>query len=254
MDKRIYFDGAMGSVLNRFSNQPSAYINMTNPKIVEDIHREYLKLGIGFITTNSFNIEKNENYSISELVKASIDIANNARSKTNAKLVFSIGPCKRYETYKDIILSCKDKEFDYYLVETMVSLKEVKVILDLIREYDDKPIILSFVVKDKLLLDQNKIEDIFKKLNLSQIEAIGINCTDSFEDIKYALDVYRKNSDLKFLIMPNSGNVIVKDDFNSYEFNEDLFKKLKNETFDYLGGCCGVDSKFLRSIIEIDKL
>lgn len=251
MNKREYFDGAMGTLIAHFSKLPCEYMNIINPNKVLDIHKEYLKLGVSFIKTNSFNIVENNSFSIKELVNASIEIANRARADMDIKIAFSIGPAKNIETYKEIIKNCRNKKIDYYSVETMINLDEAKNIIDLIRFYDDKPIILSFVVKNKLLLDQYKLKSIFSKLNLKQVEILGVNCIDDYDDIKYALDVYKENCNLDLLVMPNSGKP--EDNNLSYKFDDELFIKLKKENFKYLGGCCGIDENFLKKIILIDK-
>ena len=58
MDKTIFLDGAVGSeLILKGENLPphiwSADINLTNPNLLLDIHREYIQAGADYITTNT---------------------------------------------------------------------------------------------------------------------------------------------------------------------------------------------------------
>ena len=59
--ERLYFDGAMGTMLQnrglKLGEIPELY-NMTHPEIIEEIHREYLVAGSQFITTNTFGANR----------------------------------------------------------------------------------------------------------------------------------------------------------------------------------------------------
>ena len=53
----LIFDGAMGSMLQQHGLKvgeiPEVY-NIEHPDIIVDIHKQYLKAGANFITTNTF--------------------------------------------------------------------------------------------------------------------------------------------------------------------------------------------------------
>ncbi|MGZ5476251.1 MAG: homocysteine S-methyltransferase family protein, partial [Thermoanaerobaculia bacterium] len=76
MEKRILIiDGAMGTMIQRFQLDESAFrgsrfadskrelkgnneaLNLTQPKVIEEIHREYLAAGADIIETNTFNAQ-----------------------------------------------------------------------------------------------------------------------------------------------------------------------------------------------------
>ena len=75
----LLFDGAMGSVLQqaglRIGELPEVY-QMTHPKIIRNIHKEYLKAGADIITTNTFGAHPtklaNSGYDVTEIAKAAI--------------------------------------------------------------------------------------------------------------------------------------------------------------------------------------
>ena len=56
-ERRIYFDGGMGSLLQARGLQPGELPetwNLSKPEIIEEIHREYLEAGSDVVTTNTF--------------------------------------------------------------------------------------------------------------------------------------------------------------------------------------------------------
>ena len=80
-EKRIYFDGGMGTMLQKRglkSGDLPEFWNLEHPEIIEDIHRQYLEAGANIITTNTFGINclKHSNYE--DLIKAAVSCAKRA--------------------------------------------------------------------------------------------------------------------------------------------------------------------------------
>lgn len=243
-------DGAIGTNLKAFPDGLIEELNITNPALVINLHKQYLAIHVDYLTTNSFNINNKTKYSINELVKASVENANKANVNHKAKILFSIGPAKSQEEYLLIIKAAAKLKFDYYLLETMIDLDEVKKIMELIKQYDHRAIFLSFVVKDKKLLDGNALTSLFSNIAFSQVKVLGINCIDKYEDIKYALDTFKNNINLPILVMPNSGNPCN----GFYQFDEELFIKLSKLDYDLIDGCCGIGVNELKKIIDINNI
>lgn len=248
MKKLKFIDGAISTNLYKYYDGLVEELNIINPEIIIDLHKQYLALGVDYLTTNSFNINSKSSYEIEELVKASVMNANKANDD-KAKILFSVGPTKTKEEYQLIIKTASKLKFDYYLLETMIDLNEVKMIMELINKYDNRTIFLSFVVKDKKLLDKNAVTSIFSNIAFSQVKALGVNCIDDYEDIKYAIETFKNNINLPVLVMPNSGNPIN----GQYHFDEDLFIRLSTLDYDLIGGCCGIGVNELKTIIKINR-
>ena len=56
-ERRIYFDGGMGSLLQARGLKPGELPetwNLSRPEIITEIHREYLDAGSDVVTTNTF--------------------------------------------------------------------------------------------------------------------------------------------------------------------------------------------------------
>ena len=86
----LVFDGAMGTQLQeaglKAGDIPEC-LNITDPKLIQQIHLNYLNAGADFITTNTFGANplkmKDAPYHYDEMIKAAIDNAIIARQKAN---------------------------------------------------------------------------------------------------------------------------------------------------------------------------
>lgn len=77
-ERRIYFDGGMGSLLQARGLKPGELPetwNLSRPEIITEIHREYLDAGSDVVTTNTFGanhfkFKAEDGYSVKEIVTA----------------------------------------------------------------------------------------------------------------------------------------------------------------------------------------
>ena len=73
-ERRIYFDGGMGSLLQARGLKPGELPetwNLSRPEIITEIHREYLNAGSDVVTTNTFGanhfkFKAEDGYSVKE--------------------------------------------------------------------------------------------------------------------------------------------------------------------------------------------
>ena len=85
-ERRIYFDGGMGSLLQARGLKPGELPetwNLSRPEIITEIHREYLDAGSDVVTTNTFGanhfkFKAEDGYSVKEIVTAAVRNAKNA--------------------------------------------------------------------------------------------------------------------------------------------------------------------------------
>ena len=99
----LIFDGAMGTMLQnrglKIGGIPEM-LNLTNPEIIESIHREYLEAGADVILANTFGANRYKaqkaGHSVEELVTAAVKTARKAVEAYEGKFVaLDIGPCGR---------------------------------------------------------------------------------------------------------------------------------------------------------------
>ena len=74
--KILFFDGAMGSMLQKSglkTGELPETLNITNSEIVIDIHMRYLKAGADIITANTFGAYSTKYDNVEEIIKYGID-------------------------------------------------------------------------------------------------------------------------------------------------------------------------------------
>ena len=84
--RRIFFDGGMGSMLQERGLLPGELPetwNLSHPEAVKEIHLEYLRAGAAVVTANTFGAngfkyKKEEGYSLGSIVTAGVSLAKEA--------------------------------------------------------------------------------------------------------------------------------------------------------------------------------
>jgi len=270
MDKIELIDGAMGSEFIRRgitlpTNIWSANVNIEAEEIVYQVHKEYVKAGSKYLTTNTFRSTKRSYIKTglnaddaTLLAKNSlINAANIAKKAGNdCKILGSIAPLE--DCYKPEDFPGKDiafKEFseigewfnqtniDIFLIETMNSIIETETCISAIKKHNI-PIWVSFILKDsKTLLSGESFIDAINMLKKHNIQAMLINCTPLHITME-ALDTISDNWDKRWGIYPNLGigepspNGDIKTIHSNDNFIKLIYKSIeKGATL--IGGCCG---------------
>ena len=162
MSKIKLLDGAMGTVLiDNGEKLPqhtwSSPINLSNPKLIYDIHSDYIRSGSQYITTNTFRTTirayKKTGLSYKEAKKlskksllAAVSIAQKA-AKKKIKVLGSIAPLE--DCYKPRLFPNRDiakiefkeigcmlykAQIDGFILETMNSIIETITCLEAIKD------------------------------------------------------------------------------------------------------------------------
>ncbi|MBQ5806509.1 MAG: homocysteine S-methyltransferase family protein, partial [Lachnospiraceae bacterium] len=85
-ERRLFFDGGMGSLLQAKGLKPGELPetwNLLHPDIIVGIHLDYLKAGSDIVTTNTFGLnrfkyKKEQGYSVDEVAAAAVANAKRA--------------------------------------------------------------------------------------------------------------------------------------------------------------------------------
>ena len=260
----------------------TAQVLIDDPHILSEIHSNYVKCGVDYISTSSYQLSHDallqlgyRKKEINKIFKRSVDLAVKAVEKKEIEIVGSFGPfgslladgseyTGKYK-YDDLIIKdyhknnfkvINNQKLDIILYETIPSLKEIKIISDVIK-YSQKKFWISMTCNKNLKLrDNSSLKEACKILSeMDNISVIGVNCVDPLitSDIIKKLKDY---SSKKILVYPNSG-----EKYNSYtkkwdgesSINNELIKDWISLSPDIIGGCCRVGydkiSK-MRSLID----
>ena len=87
--KRLYFDGGMGTLLQKSGLNPGEKPenwNITHSDVITNIHLEYLRAGTNILTTNSFGANSLKFDNLEEIIPAAINNAKKAIELLGGKI------------------------------------------------------------------------------------------------------------------------------------------------------------------------
>jgi methionine synthase I (cobalamin-dependent) len=267
----LIFDGAIGSILLN-NNYEGCFpkLNIENPKIIEKIHKKYLKAGANIIKTNTFNADINslkECKLLNKIKEINIEgvriaqnaIKNLANNKTQRYIAGNIGPSvkRSYEVNnKNFIESAYIQSsemlktgIDFILLETMISLKEIELLLlGIEKAFSElnkkKEIIVSITPNENgdLLIDGTLLE--LEKIKM--IKYIGLNCGNGFNSFYMGMSKCKKIDylapNLDFPVKINNKLIYNK---NKETFYNEIAKLTENRNVKFIGGCCGTTPEYI---------
>lgn len=273
--KPLLFDGAMGTYLAEkcpeFAGEPCEMVNTLCPKLVQEIHEEYIKAGAVAIKTNTFSANRQmlqqDMTVVSELIRQGWEIAEQAVSKFEGDhFVFAdIGPIPvreemdiyaAYREIVDIFIECNAKHF---LFETMENSEAMEGISSYIKErVPDAFIVVSFAASPEGYTRGGFLaRKLFWQLQKSEaVDAVGFNCISGPKHLLEMVKGLSMEQVKKYLtIMPNAGYPTMLGNRIYYGANQNYFAQiayeLLQEGVSIVGGCCGTTPK---DIAQIHKL
>lgn len=272
----LVFDGAMGSQLQNEGLQAGdipEVLNITNPELIQDIHRRYLEAGANFITTNTFgcNLLKMQDapYSFQDILNAAIENANIARAtyNPNAYIALDIGPIgqllepmgtltfdQAYDIIKQQIVLAKDK-VDVVLLETMTDLYEVKAGVLAVKENSDLPVFVTMTFENnQRTLSGCDAITMVNVLEGLQVDAIGVNCSLGPIELTPVINQILSHASVPVIVQPNAGLPHLVEgktcyNMDSHTFVKETIKHIYNGV-SIVGGCCGTTPAFIQELVQ----
>lgn len=270
-EKVMVFDGGFGSELNKY-NFPLGTIpeelNITNSDVVKAIHKNYVNAGSDIIVTNTFGANrlkmKKSKYSLKEIILAAIE---NARSAKPKYVFFDLGPIgqlveplgtlkfdEAYDIFKEIVLIAKDL-VDGFALETFTDIYELKAAVLAVKENSDKLCFatMSFEENGRSLTGATP-EVMVAVLEGLGVDALGVNCSLGPVELKPIVKRILDASNTPVLVQPNRGLPKIVDGKTIYDLDVETFYNATKEFVEmgvaFIGGCCGTDPDFIKSISE----
>jgi homocysteine S-methyltransferase len=277
----ILCDGAMGTLLyERGVPFDSCFdeVNLSQPTLVVDIHREYIAAGSEIIETNSFgaNRFKLDQFGLASQVRQiNMKAARNAREAREISgqpvlIAGSVGPTGRTlppigtarpeqvrAAFREQISALLEGGVDLLIIETIPSLVEMREALLAARDVSDLPIVAQLTfAQDGRTVSGNTSYEVVEELRAYAPDVIGANCSVG---PRHTLDVIRAmkryaGSDLRLAGQPNAGwpmdvggRVIYR---SSPEYFSDYARDAAELGLSLIGGCCGTTPLHIRSMRE----
>ena len=293
-NKKYILDGGMGQTLLAKGLKPegtlwsaTALINESYHELVVDTHLDFIKAGAELIVTNNFAVRKMrfiENNSLEYLEQATRTagkLAKSARDLSN-KLILVVGSLPTqgntyqseiFENENDLHKSFNDTAkilepyVDLYYLDVLCSVKEIKIVLQAIKEFS-KPILIGLHFRKSGLLPSNEsvsdVNKVIKNFNCCGLlaacvspEIVELVLTDfQNQNLPYGFKVNAfENIPEDFIIDPVSSPQPTSVLGIRKNFNPNIFKSFVNKTTKHgarlLGGCCEIKPEHIQSIKNI---
>ncbi|MDO4288511.1 MAG: homocysteine S-methyltransferase family protein [Eubacterium sp.] len=258
---RLYFDGALGSLMQARFKEIGPFpeiLSITEPEKMQAIHREYVEAGADVISTNTFGAFSHKlaesGYTQAAVVQAAVDNARAAGARyvaldlsTIGALIGALGEVSFEEAYgyfKELMVLGEQAGADLILIETMTDIYETKAAVLAAKENTSLPVVVSMTFEDNgRTLTGSDPATVVAILDALGVDALGINCSTGPDRMMPIVDEMLKWTALPMIVQPNAGIPRVKDGVTYYDIDADTFAdymvEMAKKGVRLLGGCCG---------------
>jgi len=276
-DEHVYlFDGAMGTMLYSkgvFINKCYDELNVRNPEIVLEVHRQYVRAGAEILETNTYgaNRVKLQGFGIEdELRDINIRGAELARKAAGDAVYVAgaIGPLGiRIEPYGPTSLdearaffreqaeALRDGGVDLFVLETMANIAEMEQAILAVREICSLPIIAQMTIgTDGRTAYGDLPKTIAQRLDRAGADVIGLNCSVGPDIMLDAIEEIAHVTAKKLSCQPNAGLPRDVNGRQMYMASPDYFskyaKRLIHKGVKFIGGCCGTTPEHIKMMAD----
>ncbi|HKT61724.1 MAG TPA: bifunctional homocysteine S-methyltransferase/methylenetetrahydrofolate reductase [Gemmatimonadales bacterium] len=275
-DGRVHVvDGAMGTMLygrGVFLNVCYDELNLRQPDLVRDIHREYVRVGAELVETNTFgaNPIKLATYGLaSDTERINTSAASLAREAagTRAAVLGAIGPLGvRVEPFGELSLDEARAAYerqvrgllaggvDGIILETFSDVAELGAAVHAVRAVTDLPIIAQMTVGTDGKTHYGTDPIVFgPELQAMGVDVIGVNCSVGPHGVLEAVEKLARVVTLPISAQPNAGLPREVGDRKIYmaspEYMASYARRMVEAGARLVGGCCGTTPDHIRAIV-----
>jgi len=281
-DEGILADGAMGTEIYArgfYINRCFDELNLTNPKVIADIHRDYIKAGAGLVETNTFTANRPALTAFglegrtAEINAAGVQIAKDA-AEGLAFVAGSVGPIswtrkgqepmtleEMREVFSEQISALAGAGADAIILETFLDIEELHVAFEAARASCKLPVITQVTLK---YMGEGEFEGLAPEYAAGVMDGwgadvIGVNCCDGPQGVFEAAKRMLSATERPVSAMPNAG--LPKQVHGrlmylaSPEYMAEYARRYAQIGVSLIGGCCGTTpahisemKKFLKAI------
>jgi len=240
-------------------------LNLTEPAIVEEIHRAYIAAGAELIETNTFGANRIKlarhglERRVREINLRGVKLAREAREITGEAtfLAGSIGPigqqlepigritlAQAQAAFKEQVEGLLEGGADLLVLETFTNLPELLAAVSAARETTDLPLVAQMTfAEDGLTLSAEEPSQVVTALELAGVDVIGVNCGVGPQVALQVLETMRPLTRLPLSAQPNAGLPARVEGRFFYFATPEYFGAFARQAAElgiaYIGGCCG---------------
>ncbi len=275
-DGRVHVaDGAMGTVLygrGVFLNVCYDELNLRQPDLVREIHREYVRAGAEIIETNTFgaNPLKLAGAGLAgeteRINTAAATLALEA-SGQRAAVVGAIGPLGvRLEPFGEMSAGEAQMAFSRqvqgllaggvsgFILETFSDVNEIRAAIAAVRALCDLPIIAQMTVGTDGRTHYGTAPLVFgPELEAMGADVIGVNCAVGPHGVLEAIEQLAGATGRPLSAQPNAGLPREVGDRKIYmaspEYMASYARRMVEAGARFVGGCCGTTPEHIKAIV-----
>ena len=275
-------DGAMGTLLQTRIEPPRGAVEelvLSHPDAVLDVHLQYIEAGARIIETNTFGATGHKlrrfglEDKVSEINGAAVKLARKAR-EVAGKDVFiagSMGPTTlSYDPtdsdseeavralFREQARALDARGVDFFILETFVSLWEIRIALEEVRAISGLPVVTSMTFPGDAWEEKEDTgwpEKAARRLLDLGADVVGSNCSVGPEDLLTVLEGMAAVPGVRLFAAPNTGVPrYVGGRFLYPNSSPDYFAWFAREAARrgarIIGGCCGSTPEHIRAVAQ----
>jgi len=277
-DGRVHvFDGAMGTMLYSkgvFVNVCYDELNVTQPRLVQEVHEQYVAAGAELLETNTFgaNPVKLAGYGLAErteeINRAAATLARRAANQHALVIggigplgirIEPLGPTSREEARAYFARQARGLAgggVDGFVLETFADPEELHQALEAVRATCDLPVIAQMTVdEDGSTALGTDVETLARQLAAWGADVVGLNCSTGPAMMLDAIERMATVTDRPLAAQPNAGLPRAVGDRRIYlsspEYMANYARRLIGAGVKFIGGCCGTTPEHIRKIREV---
>jgi homocysteine S-methyltransferase len=265
---------ARGVMVNRSFDE----LNLSNPKLVQTVHREYLQVGADLIETNTYgaNRFKLQPHGFGDVVREinrrGAEIARECAASASRPVLVAgaIGPLgkpiapigtvseeRAFEAFREQAEGLVEGGVDLVLLETFSDLRELAIAVRAVREVaKDLPLVAQMTFGDDGATPLGaKPEHVARTLSGLDVDVVGANCSVGPELMLQVMERMRSATELPLSVQPNAGLPEVVEGRVLYlcspEYMAHYAKRFLASGVAIIGGCCGTTPAHIGAIVGV---
>jgi len=272
----VLCDGAMGTLLYAngvFINRSYDELNLSQPDLIRNVHRDYLQAGSEIIETNTFgaNAFRLARHSMVDQVRA-INLAGARLAREAAKsfdvwVAGSVGPlgirieplgktsfAEARAAFREQVEALLEGGVDLIILETFGYIEELHQAMLAVRDVSPKIPLVAQVTMDEdgNCLDGSTPETFAPHLEKWGTDVIGCNCSVGPVAMLEAVEQLRAATSLPLAAQPNAGMPHSVEGRNIYlcspEYMASYARKFVAAGVRLVGGCCGTTPEHIHAM------
>ncbi len=275
-EKVLILDGATGTELQKEGMPtgvcPEQWV-LENPEVMQKIHRKYLDAGSDVIYSCTFgaNRLKLDEFGLADqtyqLNKDLAEISKGVVGKGQF-VAGDISPTGQFvepfgdlpfeeavDIYKEQVRGLRDGGVDFFIVETMIDIQEMRAAIIAIKEETDLPVLASMTYDaDGFTLTGS--DPISASITMQSLGAdvVGLNCSTGPNEILGIVKSIKPYMKVPIMAKPNAGLPKLINGETVFEMAPTQFADFTNKFIDaginMFGGCCGTSPEFISLVAE----